>query len=754
MTPRVELSRREREVAALVAEGLSNREIAERLFISERTAEGHVEQIFNKLGFGKRAQVAAWIASGGGAASAETRLPTPLSSLVGRVDEIASTAASVLEIPLVTLCGAGGIGKTRLAIEVVREIEGRFAGGAWFVELAAITSGQPVATAVGRSLGLSQAGHESAEEQLSRFLSRRRSLVVLDNCEHVIASCAALAERLLTHASGVHILATSREPLSISGERVIRLGPLPLRQTDGKRGDAIELLSQRCQDAGEHEVREEELEDARTICERLDGVPLAIELAAAQAPVLSLHEIAAGLNDRFGLLAHGPRGASARHETLEATVDWSYSLLSDDEKSAFRNLAVFAGGFDLEAASTLLGMDQRHALSIIATLIRKSMLAAHDEPSGRRRFEMLETLREFALARLSERDELLPAQARHAGYYHDMAITSSPQLRTAESSIVAAYLDRNHDNLTVALSHLAHTAPDQFVEMVAALGPYWIRGKLRDGHAWTRQALQCGSAQGKTHLDLLEAWSWLTFQRNDIDSALAAAEDLLDRGTKAGSAFHIGRGINFIAMFRADRGDPVDDDYWRRGETVLRAAGETWALALLINDRGFFRTFNSREAEGLDDLIDALRLARATGDGWLIGFILDSLAWADVQLGRLDEAATLWGESLERLRAGPDMWGIPFNLEGMARIARLEGDCQRSCTLLGAASAIREEQGARPLSSWTQYIEADVAAVRVALPADDFAACWGSGSAMSTEDAVRFAMLRVKPGARPGLHPG
>jgi predicted ATPase/DNA-binding CsgD family transcriptional regulator len=747
MPATIELSRREREVASLVAEGLSNREIAVRLFISERTAEGHVEQILNKLGFGKRSQIAAWVATRG-VDSATMGLPSSLSSLVGRTDEINATAALVIETPLVTVSGPGGIGKTRLALEVGREIEGRFAGGACFVELATLAPGQPVAGAVCRSLGLSQTGREPAEEQLLRFLGRRRSLVVLDNCEHVIAACAALAERLLTHASGLRILATSREPLGVSGERLFRLGPLSLELDDGKPGDAVELFRQRCRDAGNHELHDRELEGARTICERLDGIPLAIELAAGQTPALSVHEIAAGLSDRFGLLAHGARGASARHQTLHAAVDWSYSLLTEEERWAFRHLAVFAGGFDLAAASALLETASPLAVSILASLIRKSMLVTRDQPSGSRRYEMLETLREFALARMSERDELLTIQAWHAAYFRDVAIAAAPGLRTRDSSTVALHLDRNHDNLAVALSYLARMSGDQFVEMVAALGPYWIRGRLRDGHAWTHQALESHVAKGKTLLDLLEAWSWLTFQRNDIASALKAAEDLLALGTKAGSEFHIGRGMNFIAMFRADRGDPVDDDVWSYAEQVLRAGGETWALALLINDRGFFRTFNARAEEGLADLVEALGLARATGDGWLIGFILDSFAWANVELGRLDEAAAVWGESLERLRPGPDMWGVPFVLEGMARIARLEGDAKRTCTLLGAASAIRDKQGAQPLDSWTQYMQADLAAVLADLPVDEFAACWESGSAMSTGDAVEFAMLRVKSGAR------
>lgn len=724
------LSRREREVAKLVADGLTNRQIGERLFISERTAEGHVEQIRNKLGFTSRSQIAAWVARGAEAgAEPPEDVPRPLSSLIGRRAEIRSTAELVKHTPLVTITGPGGIGKTRLSIEVALGVKDEFAGGAWFVELGAVADSGAVAATVSHALHL-QSGTESAETQLARFLSRRRALLVLDNCEHVLDGCGHLAQSLLSRSAGLRVLATSREPLGVTGERVFRLEPLPV-------DEALQLLMQRRREQGASELAERDLAHGLTVCRRLDGLPLAIELAAAQAAALSLSELASQVEDRFRLLTSPARTITARHQTLHAAVDWSYQLLLPDDRIAFRRFAVFAGDFDLSAAAAVLGRAPDATVPVIGSLIRKSMLSGRDQ-SGHRRFQMLETLRQFAIERLDEGSESDLARDSWADYYLHLARDASPNLRAAESDSWVRRLDEERDNLNAVLHFLDSRRDARFVQMVAALGRYWIRGRLRDGYQWTERAMNIGGFDRDDRLSLDEAWTWLTWQASKMDAATNAANAWLEHARELGDDTHIGRALNAQALVRNDRGLPVDPELWIEAERHLRRAGASWALALLLNDIGFYAAL-AGSRDGLDRILEGLVLARQAGDSWLVALVLDSAAWAHVELGMRDEAASFWAEGLAKIRSAPDRWVLSSYFEGFARIARLDGDPEVACKLLATAAGLREEVGAQAPPMWIEYLQRDFDAVRKQL-GDEFEPAWAAGFAMPADEAVELAI--------------
>src|SRR6201999_3641876 len=341
-------------------------------------------------------------------------LPVQLTSFVGRDGDIAQVRDLVAENRLVTLTGAGGVGKTRLAIQIAGEIANDFPDGIWYVDLAPITDPDLVPITTARTLGLPDQPGRSTMDTLTRFVADRHMLVVLDNCEHLLDASAELVVALLGAAAGLTLLATSREPIGVAGELSWRVPSLPLADK------AVELFTDRARRArADFEINDDNLGTVSEICRRLDGVPLAIELAAARVRALSLTEILDSLHDRFRLLTGGARTAVRRQQTLRASVDWSHALLTEPERVLFRRLAAFAGGFDLDAAQAV-GADsevERYQLvDQLSLLVDKSLVVA-DDSGGRTRYRLLETVRQYALEKLDESGEADAIRDRHRDHY-------------------------------------------------------------------------------------------------------------------------------------------------------------------------------------------------------------------------------------------------------------------------------------------------------------------------------------------------
>jgi predicted ATPase/DNA-binding CsgD family transcriptional regulator len=426
------ISAREAEVLAGVAEHLTNAEIAERLVISVRTVESHVSSLLRKLGVGdRRALTGLAAAVTGGVAPSRLRrpaapLPAPLTPFVGRAAERAALAAALTEHRLVTAVGPGGIGKTRLALTVVVELAGRFTDGVWYADLVPVTDGAMVAAALAAALGIGEQHGRSAEETVLAWLGDRKALLVLDNCEHLVDGVVVLAERVLAACPGVTVLATSRARLLVPYERVFSVPGMAVR---GDGGDAVELFLERAAAADglagtvdRHRVAE--------ICRGLDGVALAIELAAARLPVLGLDGLEAGLDDRLRLLAGGRR-LDDRHRSLRSALDWSYALLTEAERATLRRVSVFATSFTAQAAAALLvgwppagapaaatvnavaaEAVAAEAAAGLAALAEHSLLATVTGPYGTR-YRALETIRQYGAECLAETGELAEAHARH-----------------------------------------------------------------------------------------------------------------------------------------------------------------------------------------------------------------------------------------------------------------------------------------------------------------------------------------------------
>ena len=479
-----------------------------------------------------------------------TNLKTRLTSFVGRDEEVTRIGKMLDASRLVTLVGPGGAGKTRLAGETAQRVLERFPDGAWLAELAPVTDPGEVPQAVLSALGPREsrmmAGNgspaataallRSAEGHLIETLAEKRVLLILDNCEHLVGAAADLAETLLGHAPGLRVLATSREPLTIDGESLFPVPPLGLPDANGldefclriresepiaaippkenrraapRSGDAppvtvtdtvlaypaVRLFADRAAAVvPDFAVDADTLPDIVQICRSLDGLPLAIELAAARLRTLPLHQIASRLGDRFRLLTGGSRTAMPRHQTLRAVVAWSWELLSDDERGLAERLAVFPGGVTAEAAAAVTpGLDPDTAFDLLSALVDKSLLqSVPTEPGQDPRFRMLETLREYGADRLDEADRLAVTRRAHAAFFLELAETAEPHLRRSDQMMWLKRLNAERDNILAALRFAAADEDaDTAVRICSAMSWYWTLGdQHHEGRAWTRLALQ------------------------------------------------------------------------------------------------------------------------------------------------------------------------------------------------------------------------------------------------------------------------
>ena len=455
-------------------------------------------------------------------------LPVQLTSLVGREAEIGDVRQLLADNRLVALTGAGGAGKTRLAVEIAARIAPEFGDGVWYVDLAPVTHPAVVPVTVARALGLPDQPGRSTMDTLLRFVRDRHMLVVLDNCEHVLDASAELVVALLAGAPGLTVLATSREPIGVSGEATWRVPSLSVADA------AIELFADRARLAQTgFTISSDNAAVVAEICGRLDGMPLAIELAAARVRALSLAEILEGLHDRFRLLTGGARTAVRRQQTLRASVDWSHALLSEPERVLFRRLAVFLAGFDLDAAQAVAGggdVERYQVLDQLTLLVDKSLVVA-ENASGRTRYRLLETVRQYALEKLAESGEADAVRSRHRDHYTAMAALLDAPARTDHERRVEQ-AEEEMDNLRAAFVWSLETGDvGRSLELATSLQPLWFtRGRIREGLAWFDAALTGGDG---SNLEVADAVRAAALADKAVLDAWVAAKISMDQAQQA-----------------------------------------------------------------------------------------------------------------------------------------------------------------------------------------------------------------------------
>jgi non-specific serine/threonine protein kinase len=579
-------------------------------------------------------------------ATRPNRLPTPITSFVGRESEVAELRKLVATTRLVTLLGPGGTGKTRLALRVASEIEPRFQDGASFVDLSPITSADGITPATAAALGVRGEPDQPLLTALVRHLASRQHLLVLDNCEHLVGSVAAFVAHVLRACPNIFVLATSREALAIDGETSYAVAPLPVPDqsvsvTHETASDsaAVQLFVARAKAVtSRFELTAEVAPAVVHICRRLDGIPLAIELAAARVRVMSVEQIAARIDDRFRLLTGVRRATSHRQETLRALIDWSHDLLTTPERAMLRRLSVFHGGFSLEAVEAVCAWDgdpdELEAFGVIdllGQLVAKSLVVMTNQESaqgGEARYRTLETIRHYAADKLRGAADETSTIQRHIDYFLTLAERTEPLLRSGRQLDELTRLDREHDNLRAALD-ACEAAPERAatgLRLAAALGRYWwLRGHHAEGGARLERLLKLAPhapvlirAKASCQCALLEPSileahaAWLTA----LDTYRASNDD-------AGVAYAIVGAIEW-ELRQKDR--EATAPLLREGLARARAASDPWLLARMLTELGNYHRHRLELGEARRVLEEGLSLARKTGDRWLIGIVLRALA--------------------------------------------------------------------------------------------------------------------------------
>ncbi len=511
-------------------------------------------------------------------------VPVQLTSFVGREAEIDEVRRLLTDNRLVTLTGAGGAGKTRLAVEIAARIAPEFREGVWYVDLAPVTHPAVVPVTVARALGLPDHPGRSTMDTLLRFVVDRQFLILLDNCEHLLDASAELVVALLAGAPGVTVLATSREPIGVTGEATWRVPSL------GVADAAIELFADRARlaQAG-FTISSDNAATVAEICGRLDGMPLAIELAAARVRALSLAEILEGLHDRFRLLTGGARTAVRRQQTLRASVDWSHALLSEPEQVLFRRLAVFLAGLDLDAAQAVAGggdVERYQVLDQLTLLLDKSLVVA-ENISGRTRYRLLETVRQYALEKLAESGEADAVRSRHRDHYTEMAARLDALARTDHERRVEQ-AEEEMDNLRAAFVWSLESGDvGRSLELATSLQPLWFtRGRIREGLAWFDAALTAGDehlsevadavrARALADKAVLDAWVTAKSSMDLAQQALTTARELDDPAL-------LTRALTACGVVASYYDRELARSHYAEAIGLARAIGDRWRLSQIL----------------------------------------------------------------------------------------------------------------------------------------------------------------------------
>jgi predicted ATPase/DNA-binding SARP family transcriptional activator len=646
-----------------------------------------------------------------------SNLPAPVTSFVGRQAELAEAGRLLRRSRLVTLTGPGGSGKTRLALELARTSLGDFPDGVWLVELEAVTDPalvlQTLAAALGigesTSLGVTGGTARPLTSRLFDYLINKELLVVLDNCEHLIEPCTQVTERTLRAAPGTRFLVTSRERLGVSGEALLAVPPLSVpapAETDLgpiARSEAVQLFADRAAD-----VRSTFALDASNapavarICRRLDGIPLAIELAAARARVLPPAQIAARLDDCFGLLTSGSRGALPRHQTLRAAIDWSYSLLAGPEQELFGRLSVFAGGFSLEAAEGVCadrGGGPAGVLESLSRLVDQSLVSPEDKADdhGQARFRMLDTLRRYAGQRLEESGTAGEVRRRHAEHFLRLAEQAEPLLRGHGQATWLRALESERDNLGAALDWAFRCDPDVAVRLTSALAYFWLIGRHRS-QVRQRLAEAVAMAEGASPGSRARALIWAALLGNlegRPAEAAAQAQEAHELSRQAGDQWWVAlcEAILGLSLGLTGQTGPASE-FLEAGRARFGQAGDEWGTALATMLLGFVSAFTAQHERAMALARASLESFRAAGDRWGQTMALELVGLLARRRGALDEAVGAYEEALGVVRDLGLRDEVPFLLADLGELQVRRGDFETAAVLHKEALDLAQDLGA------------------------------------------------------------
>jgi predicted ATPase/DNA-binding CsgD family transcriptional regulator len=633
---------------------------------------------------------------------ARMHLPRQWTSFVGRERELTEVPRLLSRARLVTLTGAGGVGKTRLALAVAEDLGPGFADGIAFVDLAPLMDPDAVPAAIARTLGIRDDGDLPLTERLANALRDRELLLILDNFEHVLPAATVVLE-LLRAAPHITALVTSRAALRVRGEREFPVAPLACPAPTGNetvdallRYPALALFVDRAQDVRpDFTLATSTAASVAEICRRLDGLPLALELAAARIRVLSPEAMLARLGQRLALLTGGSRDLPARQQTLRATIAWSYDLLAPDEQALFRRLAVFAGGFSLAAADTRA---TAATLYLLASLVETNLLAPADGPDAEPRFRMLETVREFGLEQLAATDELDAATRAHAAFFVAFTTEAAPHLRHSDREPWLRRIDAEMDNLrpVVAWSSTTTDGGAALIQIVCALG-FWfwrIRGHSHEGYRWSELALAAATqAPSADRMRLLWASGALAAYMDRYIAARAWLEESVELARASDDRPLLGSALVFLGFAEAHLGERVGTRHMEEGIALLRAVGDLDALVFGLNVAIAPYVVLEELTVAHAALTECLQTARELDDDWAIAVALSNAGFVDIWERNWSSAGAHLEQSLAIHQRLGDEGSVAIIYNNLAIVARHQGDAAREAELLEQSLAMQRRTG-------------------------------------------------------------
>ena len=729
-----------------------------------------------------------------------TNLPHFLQSFIGRERELAEIRQLLPGTRLLTLTGTGGIGKTRLALQAAAELRDAYPDGVWFVDLAPLVDPGLVPSALAQVIGVKESAGQPLVKTLSDHLRPLNVLLDLDSCEHVLDACARLAGALLRESGGTTLVATSREPLRIGAERVYPLGALPLPDPQGDahsiaQSDSVRLFVDRARyHRPSFDLQDQRARAVAEICVRLDGIPLALELAAARMAALPVEQIVRLLDQRFRLLASGSRSDLPRHQTLCALLDWSYELLDEEERQVFARLSVFAGGWTLGAAEAVGAGEviaKGDVVYLLIALVEKSLVVADDDGD---RYRMLETVREYARDKLVMSGNSNAVRERHRNFFLALAVNADPNLAGPEQGTWLQRLEDEYDNLRSALEYClgAASGSDAGLRLCAALHWFWImRGYRAEGLDWCERVLGIEAVDKRTpeRAMALEAAGILAYHLGDFPVAGAYHEDSLAIARELSDEKGMARAAISLGDLRLRQGDPVAAKAMcEEALAISRNLADPWLTQQSLNGLGNVAGSmgEHRMAQSLYE--ESLAIARKRADRVRIAILLNNLGYGAFLQGEYSAARARHEESLTIRRELKDPGGIAYSLSGLGDVALQQGDYSAAGVFVrealslrrelgdkmgivellekqaavigaianplhaahigGAAERLREEIGFPLTTDERLHHDRHMAAVRAALGDDAaFNRAWQEGRGISPEQAIELALDAVVDGA-------
>jgi len=631
--------------------------------------------------------------------SVPNNLPAEMTRFVGRKQELEALRAliSSQDVKLVTISGTGGTGKSRLALRLAAEIMARFRGGVFHVALASVAHPDLVAPAIAGALGLTEEQEKPLEQVITKHLRSKSCLLVLDNFEHVL-DAAEVVGSILRSCRKVKIVVTSRVVLRLYGEHDFVLGPLPLPQSQEMSLEAllatpsVQLFVDRGAAADpSFRLTEENRDQVAAICARLEGLPLAIELAAARIRVLPLELLRTRLANRLDTLTGGPRDVPGHQQTLRGTLNWSYDLLGKQEQAFFRRLGVFVGGWTQEAAEAIWNGPGRNGLEMTDVLLDASLIERRSDGPGQPRLGLLETVREYALERLEERGEAATARQSHAQFFLETVGTASKALESEEQLSWMRLMEDEEANLREAVEWWL-TAGDgaKAAEMVLGLAPFWEqRVLLAEGRSWIERALEQVTGDGALRSRLLQQAAWFAFYQGDLGDARGLLEAGLDVARRVGDDALIAKAFKGLGGLAREEGRPEEAKrLYRQGLSAEESLGDSSGMAKSLNNLGVLATDAGDAAEAAGLFARGLTLARQAGDRRLIATLLGNLGELAASESQTTDAESLYAQAFALFLELRDWWNVAGVLELLATMYARGGAGLLGAHLKGAAETV------------------------------------------------------------------